>query len=75
MIPAEALKAALNAEVPELGGPVSVFVSEYILRMALEAAAPHMLAAAWDAGAAYMSDGWSAEQDPAFLPNPYRSGS
>ena len=70
-IPAEAIEAAHRAWREQANLPGTIF--EYNLQAALEAAAPHLMAQAWDQGAGAV---WTfmSNQDPrrARPTNPYR---
>jgi hypothetical protein len=73
----EAAREAVRAAMIEFGPDGHTDGDEEITRAALEAAAPHMLAAAWreghDAGRDYQGDGWNSDAHDPDDDNPYRS--
>ena len=70
----EAVEAAVDAIVAsKLGDHSGINGEEFVeaAHAALEAAAPHMLAAAWEAGAQAQAAAYGMDKDTG--PNPYRS--
>lgn len=69
-IPAEAIEAAHKAWRAQAAQPGTIF--EYNLQAALEAAAPHLMAQAWDEGRDALAD-FDHRQAGPYPTNPYRS--